>query len=140
MTYTDRVKLLAEPAEASLSTSIVGLSEDPFEAEAAKRKSETVVKQLARSLPDLLEARSVIKASERAGRRHRYEVEVELITPKKTTSFGASGWSLPEIFDELSDRMKRVTTKKRERPRSRLDQVVIMKTAKTIIRANSISS
>ncbi len=68
MTCTDCVKLLAEPAEASLPISIVGLSEDPFEAEAAKRKSETVVKQLARSLPDLLEARSVIKASERAGR------------------------------------------------------------------------
>jgi hypothetical protein len=76
---------------------------------------------VSRSLPDLLEARSVIKTSERAGQRHRYEVEVELITPRKTTSFGASGWSLPEVFDELSDRMKRVTTKKRERPRRRLD-------------------
>jgi hypothetical protein len=76
---------------------------------------------VSRSLPDLLEARSVIKTSERAGQRHRYEVEVELITPGKTTSFGASGWSLPEVFDELSDRMKRVTTKKRERPRIRLN-------------------
>jgi CBS domain-containing protein len=121
VTYRDCVKLLAEPAEASLPISIVGLPEDPFEAEAAKRKFETVVKRLARSLPDLLEARSVIKTSERAGRRHRYEVEVELITPKKTTSFGASGWSLPEVFDELSDKMKRVTTKKRERPKRRLD-------------------
>jgi ribosome-associated translation inhibitor RaiA len=79
------------------------------------------VKRVSRSLPDLLEARSVIKTSERAGQRHRYEVEVELIAPRKTTSFSASGWNLPEVFDELSDRMKRVTTKKRERPRRRLD-------------------
>jgi len=121
ITYRDCVQLLAQPAEVSLPISIVGLPEDPFEAEAAKRKFETVVKRLSRSLPDLLEARSIIKTSERAGERHRYEVEVELITSRKTTSFGASGWSLPEVFDELSDRMKRVTTKKRERRKRRLD-------------------
>ncbi|MGD0549970.1 MAG: hypothetical protein ABSA81_05425 [Candidatus Bathyarchaeia archaeon] len=44
-----------------------------------------------------------------------------MVTPRKTTSFGALGWSLPEVFDELSNKMKRVTTKKRERPRRRLD-------------------
>jgi CBS domain-containing protein/ribosome-associated translation inhibitor RaiA len=121
ITYRDCVKLLAQPAETPLPISIVGLPEDPFEAEAAKTKFETVVKRLARSLPDLLEARSVIKTSERAGQRHRYEVKVELITSGKTNSFEASGWSLPAVFDELSDRMKRVTTKKRERPRRRLD-------------------
>jgi CBS domain-containing protein len=120
ITYRDCVKLLTEPSEPSLPISIVGLPEDPFEAEAAKRKFETVVKRLARSLPDLLEARSVVKTSERAGQRHRYEVEVELITPGKTTSFSASGWSLPGVFDELSDRMKRVTTRKRGPRKERL--------------------
>lgn len=120
ITYRDCVKLLTESTEPSLPISIVGLPEDPFEAEAAKRKFETVVRRLTRSLPDLLEARSVIKTSERAGQRHRYEVEVELITPRKTTSFSASGWSLPEVFDELSDRMKRVTTKKRGPRKERL--------------------
>jgi CBS domain-containing protein len=121
VTYRDCIKLLAEAPKPSLPLSIVGLPDDPFEAEAAKRKFETVIKRVSRSLPDLLEARSVIKTSERPGQRHRYEVEVELITTRKTTSFGASGWSLPEVFDELADKMKRVTTKKRERPRRRLD-------------------
>lgn len=71
ITYRDCVKLLAEPHEESLPISIVGLPEDPFEAEAAKAKFEMVVKRLARSLHDILEARSVIKASERAGHRRR---------------------------------------------------------------------
>lgn len=119
ITYRDCVKLVTESPEPSLPISIVGLPEDPFEAESAKKKFETIVKRLTRSLPDLLEARSVIKTSQRAGQKHRYEVEVELITPRKTTSFGASGWSLPEIFDELSDRMKRVTTEKRGPRRER---------------------
>ena len=121
ITYRDCVKLLTEPAKTSLPISIIGLPEDPFEAETAKTKFETVVKRLTRSLPDLLEARSVIKTSARAGQRYRYEVEVELITPGKTTSFGASGWSLPEVYDELSDKMKRVTTKKRGPRRRRLE-------------------
>lgn len=119
VTYRDCLKLLTEPAEVSLPISIVGLPEDPLEAATAKTKFETVVKRLSRSIPDLLEARSVIKTSERAGHRHRYEVEVELITPKKTTSFGASGWSLPEIYDELSNKMKRVTTRKKGPRRER---------------------
>jgi len=121
ITYRDCVKLLTEPEKASLPISIVGLPEDPFEAEAAKTKFETVVKRVARSLPGLLEARSVIKTSEKAGHRHRYEVGVELITTRKTTSFSASGWSLPELYDELSNKIKRVTTKKPTRPKRRLD-------------------
>ena len=115
VTYRDCMKLLAEPREESLPISIVGLPEDPFEAEAAKAKFETVVKRLSRSLPDILEARSVIKTSERTGHRRRYEVKVELITPKKTMFYGLSGWNLPEVFDELSERMKRVTTKPKPR-------------------------
>ena len=119
ITYRDCVKLLTEPTKEPLPISIVGLPDDPFEAGAAKAKFETVVKRLTRSIPDLLEARSVVKTSEKAGHRRRYEVEVELVTPRKRTSFSASGWSLPEIFDELSDKMKRVTTKKREDRRRR---------------------
>ena len=121
ITYRDCVKLLTEPEKASLPIVIVGLPEDPFEAAAARTKFETVVKRIAKSLPDLLEARSVIKTSEKAGQRHRYEVGVELITARKTTSFSASGWSLPELYDGLSDKMKRVTTKKPTRPKRRLD-------------------
>jgi CBS domain-containing protein len=120
ITYRDCVKLLAEPTTETLPISIVGLPEDPFEAEAAKVKFEHVVKRLAKSLPDLLEARSIIKMSKKAGHTSHYEVEVELITSRRTTSYSLSGRSLPEIFDELSNRMKRLTTKKpkprKERP------------------------
>jgi ribosome-associated translation inhibitor RaiA len=101
----------------SLPISIAGLPDDPFEAEAAKVKFQTVVKRLSRSLPNLLEARSIIKTSKKAGQRRRYEVEVELITPGKTTSFSASGWDLAGAYDEISDKMKRVTTQKRGKRR-----------------------
>lgn len=121
ITYRDCVKLLAEPAKEVLPITIVGLPDDPFEAEAAKAKFERVVKRLMRSFPDLLEARSVIKTSEKTGQRHRYEVQVELITARKRTSFSAWGWGLPEIYDELQDKMKRVTTKRPKQRKRRLD-------------------
>jgi hypothetical protein len=87
----------------------------------AKAKFERIVRRLAKSLPDLLEARSVIRTSEKTGGRRRYEVEVSLVTPSKTTSFSSAGWSLPEIYDELSDRMKRLTTKKPGKRRPRIE-------------------
>jgi CBS domain-containing protein len=121
ITHRDCVRLLAEPTKALLPVSIVGLPDDPFEAESARSKFEAVVKRISKSHPDLLEARSVIKTFDKAGERHRYEVEVELISPGNTTSFKGSGWSLPEVYDELSAKMKRVTTKKPKRPKRRLD-------------------
>lgn len=121
ITYRDCIRLLAEPTRETLPISIIGLPEDPFEAEAAKAKFERVVKRLARSLPDLLEARSVIKTSEKAGRISRYEVEVDLIRARKTKSYSLSGRSLPEIYDELSDRMKRLTTKKTKPRKKRFE-------------------
>jgi len=120
ITYRDCVKLLAEPAKETLPISVVGLPEDPFEAEAARAKFERVVKRLTKSLPDLLEARSVIKTFEKAGHRSRYEVEVELITSRKRTFYSLSGRSLPEMYDELSGRMKRLTTKK---PKPRKERI-----------------
>lgn len=120
ITYRDCVKLLAQEAERKLPISVVGLPDDPFEAEAAKAKFERVVKRVAKSLPDLLEARSVIKTFRKTGQRRRYEVEVYLNTPTRRMSYSLPGWSLPEVYDELSDRIKRVTTKKRKQRRKQL--------------------
>jgi len=119
ITYRDCVKQLVEPPKPALPISIIGLPDDPFEAEATKAKFERVVKRIARSFPELLEARSVIKTFEKTGHRRRYEVEVELITPRRKMSFSSSGWSLPETYDVLQDRMKRVTTQKRGRRKER---------------------
>jgi CBS domain-containing protein len=120
ITYRDCVRLLITPATETVPISIVGLPDDPFEGQAARTKFERVVKRLAKSLPSLLEARSVIRTSEKTGHRRRYEVEVALITPSKTTSFKSSGWSLPVIYDELTDRMKRLTTHKTKQRKPRL--------------------
>ncbi|MCX8191209.1 MAG: hypothetical protein N3F06_00185, partial [Nitrososphaerales archaeon] len=119
ITQRDIIKLLMRGKEATTKIPIymVGLPEDPFEAEAAREKFNRVVALLRRSLPSIEEASSVIKSKDVGGRR-RYEVSVSLKTPYKTFNYTQTGWELPQIFDELTDRMKRILSMK---PKKRVD-------------------
>jgi hypothetical protein len=81
---------------------MIGLPDDPFEAEAAKIKFERTVNTLRKSLPSMIEARSNIKIS-----GNRYEVSVNVRTPKESFHYKGDGWELPAIFDEISNSMKK---------------------------------
>jgi CBS domain-containing protein len=113
VTHRDFMKILMPPKETAVPTYIVGLPDDPFEAEAAKAKFERVVQRVRRSYPDLLEARAVIKHSRSSGERRRYEVQVQFKTTKEVQTYTEAGWELPAVFDVISDRLKRLTTERR---------------------------
>jgi CBS domain-containing protein len=122
-TQRDFMTLLAgvEP-EPDVPVYMVGLPEDPFESEATKLKFKRIVGQLVKVFPDILEARSVIKSKPKEGsERGRYEVEVEIITPGESFSYSEEGWDLPQLYDVITDRLKRLMTKrqKNRRPRER---------------------
>ncbi len=117
-THRDYVKLVASPKEKpQVPAYIIGLPDDPFEAEAAKDKFIRTVNALSGSFPYILEARANIKVSEvvKGKERRRYEVSVRIKTAKETYSYAEVGWELPAIFDVLSDRIKRLLTQKQTR-------------------------
>lgn len=121
VTYRDFVKLLAKPQENTIPVYMVGLPEDPFEAEVAKTKFVRVVNLLRRGFPEILEARSKVKASAphpRSGRK-RYEVETLIYTPRRTFVYSESGWDLPAVFDVISDRLKTIMSRRAKRARIR---------------------
>jgi CBS domain-containing protein len=122
-TQRDFMTLLAEvEPEPEVPVFIVGLPEDPFESEATKAKFKRIVHQLHKVFPDILEARSVIKSKHKAGReRGRYEVTVQIRTPKESFTYSGEGWELPLVYDLITDRLKRLMTKKQKtrRPRER---------------------
>ncbi len=121
-TQRDFMTLLAEAeAEPEVPVFMIGLPEDPFEAEATKAKFKRTINQLHRSFPDLLEARSVIKSKfTKAGKeRGRYEVTVHIRTPKNSYSYSEGGWELPVIYDLITDRLKRLLTQKQKHRRKR---------------------
>jgi len=122
VTYRDFMTLLAGPEpESEVPLFMVGLPEDPFEAEATKAKFRRTINQLRRVFPDILEARSVIKSkSSTPGKeRRRYEVNVQIRTTRDSYTYSEEGWELPEVYDIITDRLKRLITQKQKLHRSR---------------------
>lgn len=128
-TRRDFTKLLVETEpKFEVPVSIIGLPEDPFEAEAAKAKFIRTINQLQRIFPDILEAKSVIKSKfSRPGKeRGRYEVTVHITSSKKSYSYSEAGWDLPAVYDLITDKLKRLMSqKKRRTPREREQAEVI---------------
>ncbi|MEM2896350.1 MAG: CBS domain-containing protein [Candidatus Bathyarchaeia archaeon] len=115
ITYRDYMKFLPKKSDLNeIPIYMIGLPEDPFEAEAAKIKFMRVVKFFKRSFSSILEARSNIKISSKTEKksRHRYEVDVLIKTPEKVFVYSDTGWELPSIYDSIFDRIKRVVSQK----------------------------
>jgi CBS domain-containing protein len=110
ITYREYMKLITEhigPIDVPIY--IIGLPDDPFEAEIAKAKFRKIITLLRKSFPFIEEAKAVIKTfSEGVKKTRRYEVSVSIITPKKTYAYSEKGWELPKIFDSLSDKLKKM--------------------------------
>ena len=120
-TQRDFMTILAEvEPEPEVPVFIVGLPEDPFEAEATKAKFNRIIHQLHRVFPDILEARSIIKSKHKArNERARYEVTVQIRTPRNSFSYSEEGWELPLVYDVITDRLKRLMTNKQKPQRVR---------------------
>jgi CBS domain-containing protein len=110
LTFRDFMKMIQpEKKEGSeMPMYIVGLPEDPYEAEAAKEKFSRIVRLFQRALPRLNEARAIIKAGKRKSARERFEVSVFVTSPTRKYSFTANGFELPDVFDEVESWAKGV--------------------------------
>jgi len=116
-THRNYMSLLAEvEPELDVPVFIVGLPDDPFEAEATKAKFRRIVNQLLRVFPDIVEARSVIKSkfTKPGKERGRYEVTVQIRTSKNSYTYSEQGWELPVVYDIITNRLKRLMTDKRK--------------------------
>jgi CBS domain-containing protein len=107
VTYRDIVSLLAEKVEEDLPAFIIGLPDDPFDAELAKSKFADVVRFLKRIAPEIEEARCKMKLRDIEGERRRYEVDVSIITPYRRHVYTNIGWDLAKMFDQMSDSLKK---------------------------------
>ena len=94
---------------------IVGLPQEPIEADEARMKFERLSAELCRVYPFIEEIRAVVK-SKKPGKSHaRYEVSVEVYTPKDRHAFAATGYNLAAVFDSMGPKMKRLLSSKRSR-------------------------
>jgi CBS domain-containing protein len=112
ITHRDFMNLLAaEEAASKLPITLIGLPEDPFEAELAKLKFNLIAAALNRSMRDVDNIRAVIKVHESEADKSRYEVTVAVSSPRRRLTFSDEGWDLPSIFDRFVSRVKRLPSK-----------------------------
>lgn len=104
-----------QPERKTVPVYLVGLPEEPFQAEGVRTKFTRSIELLRKSYPQIMEARSTIKASSPKGKksRGRYEVKTFVYTPRKTFIHSDSGWDLLSLFDLMSNRLKRIIARKR---------------------------
>ena len=116
VTYRDFLAMLSKKAAASsIPMYIVGLPDDPFEAQTARTKFLGAVELLRRSVPDISEARAVIKMGETKSPKKKYEVKVFLVHPRDHYSYSVRSYELADAFDEVNNWVKELV--QRSRPR-----------------------
>ncbi len=94
---------------------IVGLPEEPIEASEAKMKFEKLSAELCKVYPFIEEIRAVVK-SKKPGKTHaRYEVSVEVYTPRDVHAFTETGYNLAAVFDSMGPKMKRLLSSRNSR-------------------------
>jgi CBS domain-containing protein len=111
ITHRDFMRVLSQKPSDGIPMYIVGLPEDPFEAEAAREKFSRIIKLVRKGYPDTLEARAIIKSGETKSARRRYQVQVFIMSPRRRYNYTAFGFELPDVFDEIEDWAKKLVSR-----------------------------
>ena len=104
---------MSEPKRAPFY--IVGLPDEPLEATEAKMKFEKLSDELCKASPFIEEIRAVVKSKKPAKTHARYEVSVEVYTPRERHAFSETGYNIAAVFDSMGPKMKRLLSSKRSR-------------------------
>ncbi|HEV2225270.1 MAG TPA: CBS domain-containing protein [Nitrososphaerales archaeon] len=110
VTYRDFMKILTHhPAEDS-PVYMVGLPNDPFEAGEAKSKFSAAVRLLRKTIPEITEARAVIKMGETKSPKKKYQVRILILSPERQFSYRIFSYELADAFDSVNDWVKRISS------------------------------
>ncbi len=117
ITYRDFMKLfLKTGGEDKIPMMyIIGLPEDPFEAEATKEKFQRVAQLLRRGFPEITEARAIIKAGATKSQKKKYRVNIFIQSPFWHHSYHVFARELPDAFDYVEDWAKKIMARYQSR-------------------------
>jgi CBS domain-containing protein len=115
ITYRDIVALLGEKIDEDIPMFIVGLPDEPLDAELAKSKFANITKFMRKIHPDIEQARCHIKLRRVLGSRKRYEIDVHVRSTHGNISYTNVGWDLAKLFDEMNHALKKRVAHKNKR-------------------------
>jgi hypothetical protein len=103
------------PTDRNAPYYIVGLPDEPLESTEARAKFERLSKELCMVFPFIEEIRAVVKSKKAAKDHARYEVSVEIFTPRDRHSFTETGYNIAKVFDVMAPKMKRLLTSRQSK-------------------------
>lgn len=115
ITYRDIVAMLGEQLEEDIPMFIVGLPDEPFDAELAKSKFANITKFMRKIHPDIEQARCHIKLRKVSGSRKRYEIDAHIRSTHGNISYTNVGWDLAKLFDEMNHALKKRVANKNKK-------------------------
>jgi len=115
VTYRDFMKTLIKRATEEVPMYIVGLPEDPFEAEMARTKFTTAIQHLRFGFPEITEARAIIKIGETSAPRKKYEVRVLITSPYRRYNYRVFSYELADAFDYVDAWAKKLLSQRGSR-------------------------
>jgi CBS domain-containing protein len=115
ITLRDVTQVLVPREKSQPPYYIVGLPDEPFEAETAKMKFARLTSLISKAYPTIEEVRAVIKSKEITKDRRRYEVSVNVLAPKALYAYSENGYDLSEVFDALAPKMKKLLSSRSSR-------------------------
>lgn len=119
ITYRDILSLLAAKIESEIPLYVVGMPEDQRNVDLITSKFSKTLQRIRNVYSEIQEARVTIK-KQRTGRKNRkegmYEVSVMISTPHYAPFiFKESGWDLGKVFEILSQKMRKMLSKRAKR-------------------------
>ena len=112
VTFRDFLKLLPiTGANEDVPVSIIGLPDNPLEAEAVTSKFTASVRLLQRMDPTVSGVRAVIKNKEVNSKTMLHQVQVFIDSTKWHESYEASGYDISKVFAEIDTWIKRIASK-----------------------------
>jgi len=119
ITYRDILSLLAAKIESEIPLYVVGMPEEQKNVDLITSKFSNTLKRIRNVYSEIQEARVTIK-KQRSGSKNRregmYEVSVRISTPHFAPFiFKESGWDLGEVFEILSQKMRKKLSKRAKR-------------------------
>ncbi len=119
ITYRDILSLLAAKIESEIPLYVVGLPEEQKNVNLITSKFSNTLKRIQNVYSEIQEAKVSIK-TQRSGSKNKrggkYDVSVMITTPHYAPFiFKESGWDLGQVFESLSQKMRRKLSKRAKR-------------------------
>jgi predicted transcriptional regulator len=119
ITYRDILSLLAAKIESEIPLYVVGLPEEQKNVNLITSKFSNTLKRIQNVYSEIQEAKVSIK-TQRSGSKNKrggkYDVSVMITTPHFAPFiFNESGWDLGQVFESLSQKMRRKLSKRAKR-------------------------